>query len=238
MKQQDISPHERLIFALDVASSEEAERWLDLLGNEVRFYKVGLQLFMASWFSVIDSILLRGHQVMVDLKFFDIPETVALAVSEVAKRGATFITVHGNEPILRAAVAACGQAKILAVTVLTSFDESDLRGMGMTRSIEDLVFSRAKKALDLQCAGVVSSGLEAARLRRDLGNRLLIVTPGIRPGKNNVEDDQKRVVDAYTAIKNGASHIVVGRPIRDAQDPVAVVRQMQQDIARALAERP
>ncbi len=227
---------ERLIFALDVSSQNEAERWLDRLGDHVHFYKVGLQLFLAGGFPVIEMIRERGHQVMVDLKFFDIPETVALAVRELKNKGAAFLTVHGNDPILRAAVRERGDARILAVTVLTSFDESDFREMGLTGTIEELVYLRARKALDLGCDGIVSSGLEVARLREGLGDQLLIVTPGIRPGTNDVVrgDDQKRVASAGQAIRNGADYLVVGRPIRDAKDPVAVVKQIQEQMAAAL----
>lgn len=226
-----------MIYALDVDSQDEAERWVDRLGEHIHFYKVGLQLFLAGWFHVIDMILQRGHKVMVDLKFFDIPETVALAVRELKHRGATFITVHGNDPILRAAVQERNGAKILAVTVLTSFDESDMKEMGFTGSVEQLVFLRAKKALALGCDGIVSSGLEVPALRDGLGDKFLIVTPGIRPGANVdviQEDDQKRIATAYQAIRNGADYVVVGRPIRNAKDPVAVVKAMQDDIARAL----
>jgi orotidine-5'-phosphate decarboxylase len=236
---KQIPVNERLIFALDVDSKDEAERWLDRLGDHVHFYKVGLQLFLAGWFPVIDMITARGHKVMVDLKFFDIPETVALAVRELKHRGATFITVHGNDPIWRAAVAERNGAKILAVTVLTSFDESDMQEMGMTCSVADLVYLRARKALEIGCDGVISSGLEAAKLRDGLGDKFLIVTPGIRPGTNDVvkDDDQKRIASAYDAIRNGADYVVVGRPIRNASDPVALVITMQKEIAAALAER-
>ncbi|CDI03748.1 Orotidine 5'-phosphate decarboxylase [Candidatus Competibacter denitrificans Run_A_D11] len=233
---KNIPLDERIIFALDVDSPDEAARWLDRLGDSVKFYKVGLQLFLAGWFPVIDMILNRGNKVMVDLKFFDIPETVALAVRELKHRGATFITVHGNDPILKAAVSERNGAKILAVTVLTSFDESDMREMGFTGTVEDLVYLRAKKALALGCDGVISSGLEAPRLRHDLGDKFLIVTPGIRPGTNDViqDDDQKRIATANKAIKNGADYVVVGRPIRNAKDPLAIVKGMQEEIARAL----
>ncbi len=234
---KNIPLNERLIFALDVDSLSEAERWLDLLGDHVRFYKVGLQLFLAEWFPAIDTILKRGHKVMVDLKFFDIPETVALAVRELKNRGATFITVHGNDLILRAAVQERNGAKILAVTVLTSFDESDMLEMGFTGTIADLVYHRAKKALSIGCDGIISSGLEVPRLREGLGDRFLIVTPGIRPGTNDViqEDDQKRIASAYQAIRNGADYVVVGRPIRNSSDPVSVVKQIQDQMADAIA---
>ncbi|HRD48583.1 MAG TPA: orotidine-5'-phosphate decarboxylase [Candidatus Contendobacter sp.] len=233
---KNIPINERIIFALDVDSKDEAERWLDRLGDRVNFYKVGLQLFLAGGFPVIEMILARNHKAMVDLKFFDIPETVGLAVRELKSRGATFITVHGNDPILRAAVQERNGSKILAVTVLTSFDESDMRAMGLTQSIEELVYHRAKKAIDLGCDGVISSALEVSRVRDGLGDKFLIVTPGIRPGTNDVikDDDQKRIASANLAIKNGADYVVVGRPIRNAKDPVAVVKAMQEEITAAL----
>ena len=174
---------------------------------------------------------------MLDLKFFDIPETVKLAVAQVNNRGVSFATIHGNDAIIRAAVEARGDMKLLAVTVLTSFGEEDMQAMGMTQSVADLVFFRAKRALELGCDGVVSSGIEAGRLRQDLGERLLIVTPGIRPGANVLDpaDDQKRIVTAGMAITGGADHVVVGRPITRAEDPVKVIETMQQDISTALS---
>ena len=234
---KNIPLNERIIFALDVDSPDEAVMWLDRLGDRVGFYKVGLQLFLAGGVPVIDLIRQRGYKVMVDLKFFDIPETVGLAVRAMKGWGATFITVHGNDPILRAAIRERHDAKILAVTVLTSFDESDMREMGFTGAVEDLVYHRAKKALSLGCDGVISSGLEARRLRSDLGDRLLIVTPGIRPGVNDDifgQDDQKRMSSAYAAIAAGADHVVVGRPIRNAKDPIAFVCELQSEIAAAI----
>lgn len=168
---------ERLIFALDVDTQDQAAEWLSRLGERVHFYKVGLQLFLGGWFPVIDLIRNRGHKVMVDLKFFDIPETVELAVRQLKDRGVEFITVHGNEEILKAANRTKNGSKILAVTLLTSFDEADLRDMGLTCDIETFVLYRARKALRLGCDGVISSGIEAAALRRDLGDQFLIVTP-------------------------------------------------------------
>ena len=228
---------ERLIFALDVDTKEQAVEWLDRLGEHVHFYKVGLQLFLGSWFPVIDLIRNRGHKVMVDLKFFDIPETVELAVGQLKDRG-EFITVHGNEAILKAANVTKNGSKILAVTLLTSFGEEDLREMGLTCTIEEFVLLRARKALRLGCDGVISSGMEAAALRHELGEQFLIVTPGIRPGTNTEinEDDQKRIASAYEAIRNGADHVVVGRPISRAADPVAMVKTMHAEITRALPQ--
>lgn len=233
----EIPLKDRIIVALDVERPEQAKELVQRCESHVGFYKVGLQLFMASWFEVVDWIIERGHKVMLDLKFFDIPETVKLAVEQVNNRGVTFATIHGNDPIIRAAVAARGDMKLLAVTVLTSFGEEDLRAMGMTQSVEDLVYFRAKRALDLGCDGVVSSGLEAGRLRQGLGEKLLIVTPGIRPGANvtDSEDDQKRIVTAGKAIGAGANYVVVGRPITKADEPIRVIEAMQQDIAGQLS---
>ena len=238
MQRKDIPLDERIIFALDVDSPEKARQWVTRLESRVRFYKVGLQLFLAGWFPIVEWISNRGHKVMVDLKFFDVPETVKLAVRQLRNHGVTFATVHGNDPILRAAAEERGEVKILAVTVLTSFGEEDMLEMfGAPCKVEDLVFVRAKKALKLGCDGVVSSGLEAKKLRDHLGGNFLIVTPGIRPGSNVTieQDDQKRIVTAGEAIANGADYVVVGRPVSTAGDPIAVVELMQREIEKALA---
>ena len=230
---KDIALKDRIIVALDVEDAEAAKEMVRRCEPACGFYKVGLQLFMASWFEVVDWLKDRGHQVMLDLKFFDIPETVKLAVEQVARRGVSFATIHGNDAIVRAAVEAKGDLRLLAVTVLTSFGEEDLRAMGMTGAIADLVALRAKRALGMGCDGVVSSGLEAPVLRDQLGEKLFIVTPGIRPGANvsDNSDDQKRIVTAGMAIAGGADHVVVGRPITRSQDPVRVLETMQAEIA-------
>ncbi|MDJ0623458.1 MAG: orotidine-5'-phosphate decarboxylase [Desulfocapsaceae bacterium] len=232
MPEKNIPLKERIIVALDVASDEQAREIVKRCESHVGYFKVGLQLFMANWFATVDWLVDRGHKVMLDLKFFDIPETVKLAVEQVNNRGVSMATIHGNDPIIRAALQAKGDMRLLAVTVLTSFGEEDMRAMGMAQSIEDLVYYRAERALKLGCDGVVSSGLEVERLRESLGKKLLIVTPGIRPGANIRDglDDQKRVVSAGRAIGNGADHVVVGRPITQATDPVAVIEEMQVEI--------
>ena len=243
MNSKEIPLNERIILALDVEKPEIAKEWVKKTESSLGFYKVGLQLFLAGWFDIVDWIIDRGHKVMVDLKFFDIPETVKQAMTQLNDRGVSFATVHGNDPIIRASLAARegedAGLKILAVTVLTSFGEEDLRAMGMTRTIEDLVFFRAKRALDLGCDGVVSSGLEAARLRHHLGEKLLIVTPGIRPGANirNNDDDQTRIMTAEKAIANGADYVVVGRPITRADEPLRVIGEMQDEIGKGLEKR-
>lgn len=238
---KNIPLRDRIILALDVPDPETAKKLVIATESKLGFYKVGLQLFMADWFHTVDWIVDRGHKVMVDLKFFDIPETVHLAVKQLMARRVSLATVHGNDAIVQAAMNATRDKnadeslKILAVTVLTSFGEDDLRAMGMTQSIEDLVYFRAKRALDLGCDGVVSSGLEAERLRNQLGEKLLIVTPGIRPGANIAEDDdQKRVMSAGQAVAAGADYVVVGRPISKAEDPEQVITILQEEIRQVL----
>jgi orotidine-5'-phosphate decarboxylase len=169
-------------------------------------------------------------KVFLDLKFFDVPETVKLAVRTLNDKGVSFTTVHGNDAMLRAAVEAAEGLGILAVTALTSLDEKDMEDLGFQCPAANLVLSRARRALEIGCHGVISSGLEAPILRKELGEGFLVVTPGIRPVKN--VDDQKRTVDVKDAFENGADHIVVGRPLRDAKDPIAVIENMQESIAQ------
>ena len=234
---QDIPLNERIILALDVETADQARELVKKTESKLGYYKVGLQLFMAHWFNTVDWIIDRGHKVMLDLKFFDIPETVKLAVAQIRSHGVSLATIHGNDAIIKAAIPERGEVKLLAVTVLTSFGEDDLRAMGMTQSIEDLVHFRAKRALELGCDGVVCSGMEAARLRDGLGDKLIMVTPGIRPGANVMDgsDDQTRIMTAQKAILAGANHVVVGRPITKADDPLAVITAMQEEIVEGLA---
>ena len=225
---------ERLIAALDVADAAQAKALVESLGDSVRFYKVGLELFMSGGvFELIDWLAKRGNKVFADLKFFDIPDTVAAAVRGLRGRGVTFATVHGNQAMLEAAGRAKGEVKILAVTVLTSLDRGDLDDLGFQCDVEKLVLSRARRALEAGCDGVISSGMEAPALKRELGDRLLVVTPGIRPVENRPSDDQKRTVDVAQAFANGADYIVVGRPIRQAPDPRAAALAIQATIASA-----
>jgi orotidine-5'-phosphate decarboxylase len=225
----------RIIFALDVSSEDEAKRWVERLEDQIKFYKVGWQLFLAGWFRIVDWIVNRDLEVMLDLKFFDVPQTVASAVSQLKGHGTSFVTVHGNDEILKAAVQSSSEARVLAVTVLTSLDQADLKELGFRCSVGELVLTRAKRALEIGCAGVVSSGLEAPKLRRELGDNFLIVVPGIRPVENRQEDDQKRVIDVKTAFQAGADHVVIGRPIRNAEHPVREVTRLQKQIEEALA---
>lgn len=232
-----IPDRERLIVALDVPEPAAARALVGALGDAACFYKLGLELCMSpGFFELLDWLRGQGHRVFVDLKFFDIPETVARAVAALSERGAQFCTVHGNQAILQAAAAAKGGGlKVLAVTALTSLDRGDLEDLGFTCDAEALVLSRARRALAAGCDGVVSSGLEVARLRTEAPRELIVVTPGIRPLDNRRESDQKRVMTPTQAIAAGADYLVVGRPIRDADDPRAAALAIQAAIGRQLA---
>jgi orotidine-5'-phosphate decarboxylase len=223
---------ERLIVALDVPTSAEARALVERIGDAACFYKVGLELFMAGgYFELVDWLVGRGNRVFADLKMFDIPETVARAVANLRGRGITFATVHGNQAMMQAAAREKGEVKVLAVTVLTSLDRGDLDDLGFSCDVERLVLSRARRAMEAGCDGVISSGLEAERLKSEFRDRLLVVTPGIRPVDNQRTDDQKRTVDVAQAFANGADYIVVGRPIRQAADPRAAAEAIQRTIA-------
>ncbi len=233
MPTSSINPRDRLIFALDVPDAAAARQLVEQLGDSVSFYKVGLELMAAGgYFELIEWLLKRNKKVFADLKLFDVPATVSRAVSLLASRGITFVTVHGNQGIMEAAAAAKGELKILAVTVLTSLDRGDLDDLGFKCDVEALVLSRARRALEAGCDGVVASGLELPAMRRAIDSRLLVVTPGIRPVENRPSDDQKRVVTVEQAFADGANYIVVGRPIRDAKDPRAAAEAIQQTIAQ------
>ena len=228
-----IVDNQRLIVALDLPSTDDARRLVAQLDDSVNFYKVGLELFMAGgYFEFVDELAAAGKQVFVDLKFFDVPATVGRAVERLQHRNISFVTVHGNDGIMQAAAASKGDLKILAVTVLTSLDRGDLDDLGFQCDVEELVLSRARRAIHCGCDGVVASGHEAARLRDELGDRLMIVIPGIRPVENT--DDQKRTVTVQDAFSHGADYIVVGRPIRDADNPRKVAETIQREIASTL----
>jgi len=229
-----IDARERLIAALDVPTADGARALAKRLGDSVRFYKIGLELFTAGgYFELLAWLKARGCGVFADLKLYDIPETVRRSVANLRSSGATFLTVHAERSIMEAAAAEKGPVKVLAVTVLTSFDERSIAEMGYAGSVEDLVLNRARAALESGCDGVIASGREARRIKAELGERLLVVTPGVRPAGSGAQD-QKRVVDVAQAFANGADYIVVGRPIRDAADPRAAAQAIQNTIAAAL----
>lgn len=229
-----IDARERLIAALDVPRAQDARALAERLGDAVRFYKIGLELFSAGgYFELLQWLTARGAKVFADLKLYDIPETVRRAVANLSASGATFLTVHAERSILEAAAREKGGLKLLAVTVLTSFDQRSLAEMGYAGTVEDLVVQRARAALESGCDGVIASGLEAPRLKAEFGDRLLVVTPGVRPAGAGAQD-QKRVVDVAQAFAAGADYIVVGRPIRDASDPRAAAEGIQASIAGSL----
>lgn len=230
LSERPIPAAERLIVALDVPHYDEALALVERLGDAVHFYKLGLELNMTGrYFELIEALRRRGKKVFADLKFFDIPATVAAAVRQLAGRGAEFATVHGNESMIEAACKEKGALKLLAVTVLTSIDQDDFRDLGLDVSIEKLVLSRARRVVRLGCDGVISSGVEVRALRETLGSGFLVVSPGIRPLERS--DDQKRVVTPREAFLSGADYIVVGRPIREADDPRAAALSVQETIA-------
>ncbi|AEF98865.1 orotidine-5'-phosphate decarboxylase [Methylomonas methanica] len=227
-----IPVRERLIMALDVPSIPEAQALVEELGDAVIFYKVGMELFMSGdYFAFIEWLKARNKKVFVDLKFFDIPATVGRAIKALSSKGVDLATIHGNDSIMEAAAQAKGDLKVLAVTALTSLDRGDLDDLGFQCDVKQLVLSRAKRALQIGCDGIVSSGLEVSMIREELGQKLLVITPGIRPVDNREDDDQKRAVSVEQAIQNGADYLVVGRPIRDASDRKAMAEKIQSQIA-------
>jgi orotidine-5'-phosphate decarboxylase len=237
LSNKPIPTHERLIMALDLPTVDQAKALVDQLGDAVSFYKVGLELFMSgNYYELIHWLNIHNKHVFADLKFFDVPETVARAVRVLSQHGVDFATVHGNDAIMEAAGNAKGDLKVLAVTVLTSLDQGDMTDLGFDCDVQKLVLSRARRALALGCDGVISSGLEVPALRAEVDNKLLVVSPGIRPVENRPSDDQKRVVTVEQAFRNGADYIVVGRPIRDAADPRAAALAVQAQIRAVFGE--
>jgi orotidine-5'-phosphate decarboxylase len=219
-----ISPRERLIVALDVSSAKEADKIVSSLGDSVQIYKVGMQLYTAEGPQMVRDLVARGRKVFLDLKYHDIPNTVAAAVREAAQLGVSMLTVHaaGGTKMLHAAVEAAGEKdsapQILAVTVLTSMDDQDLNEIGVHGQVVDQVVWLASLALEAGCAGVVSSAREVKILREKLGIDFLAITPGVRPA-GAAPGDQARVTTPAEAAAAGATHIVVGRPITAAANP-------------------
>lgn len=223
-----IDPRQRLIVALDVSTAAAAQKIVAALGDSASIYKVGMQLYTAEGPQVVRDLVASGKRVFLDLKFHDIPNTVAAAVKEAAELGVSMLTVHasGGGKMLRAATQAAAvdpALKVLAVSVLTSMDQNDLEMVGVHGSVVDQVLRLAALALADGCHGVVASAREASALRNKLGEDFAIVTPGVRPA-GMAHGDQARVVTPEEAIAAGASHIVVGRPITAASDPAAEAR--------------
>lgn len=231
---EQIAARDRLIFALDVPDRAQAVQWMERLGDAVSFYKIGLEMLSGGdYFDVLRELANRGKKIFVDLKLHDVPATVAGAVRGLARWPVTFCTVHcDSRAMLAAASEAKGGMRLLAVTVLTSNDETDLAALGVRGSVGDTVISRAKLAREAGIDGVVCSGADLPNLRATAPD-LLTVCPGIRPS-GPANDDQKRVVDVPTAFAQGADYIVVGRPIRQASDPRAMAQQIVTQIEGAL----
>jgi orotidine-5'-phosphate decarboxylase len=227
----DIPLAERLIFALDVSDIDQARAWIERLGDAVVHYKIGLELLSSGgYFELLRELKDAGKRVFADLKLYDIPATVAAAVAGLARHRPDLLTLHAYPAAVAAAAPLAGATKLLAVTVLTSIGDDELRASGVDHPLEEAVLLRARDAISAGADGLVCSGLEAARLRRELGPGPLIVCPGIRATPGG--DDQQRTVDVATAFANGADYIVVGRPIRNAADPRAAALAIQDTIAR------
>ena len=225
-------PADRLIVALDVETAVEARVLVAALGDAAGFYKVGLEMFACAGMDFVRELKSQGHRVFVDLKLYDIGETVKRAVAQVAKVGADFLTVHGSRAVMAAAVAGRGDTslKLLAVTVLTSFDESDLRQMGYSCDLATLVELRVRNAMDAGIDGLVCSPLEAARVRGIAGPRATLVTPGVRSA-GAAAGDQKRIATPAEAIANGADYLVIGRQVTRSSDPRGELLKICEEIS-------
>lgn len=226
---------DRLIFALDVAGHDDALEWIERLGDSVSFYKIGLELLASGdYFRVLDALAARGKRIFVDLKLHDVPATVAGAVRGLSRWPVDFCTVHSYPAMQAAAVEVKGDLRLLAVTVLTSMDDSDLQQQGVQVSAEQAVLARARASRAAGCDGVIASAREAAAIRAATAADFLIVCPGIRAAADAGRDDQKRTTGIREAFASGADHVVVGRPIRHAADPRAAALAMCREIGEAL----
>ena len=220
-----------LIVALDVETAADARRLIRQLAPEVRFFKVGMELYAAAGMDFVRELTAEGHRVFLDMKFYDIGETVKRAVAQVAQTGAEFLSVHGSATVMGAAIEGIGSSKLklLAITVLTSFDQTDLLSLGYPCAIQDLVALRVKNAKAAGIHGVVASPLEARAVRELAGTKMLIVTPGVRsPGAST--GDQKRVASPAEAIRDGADYLVIGRQVTRAADPLRAVLEIRAEL--------
>ena len=236
MQQTNIAPRDRLIVALDLPDVAAAEAMVGRLGDSVTFYKIGYQLGYAGGLAMVSRLAGAGKKVFIDLKLHDIGNTVSRGVESIARLGATFLTVHAYPQTMKAAVEARAGSnlKILAVTVLTSYDDGDLHAAGYRLGVSDLVEARAQQAQVLGVDGLVCSPEEAASLHKIVGHQMHLVTPGIRPA-GSATGDQKRIMTPARAIAAGADYLVVGRPVLEAADPKAAADAIQAEIAKALA---
>ncbi|MBV9112501.1 MAG: orotidine-5'-phosphate decarboxylase [Hyphomicrobiales bacterium] len=235
---REVSPRERLIIALDLASTEEAKRLVSRIGEAGIFYKIGMELVYAGGLPLVQRLVGEGKKVFLDLKLHDIPNTVERATAQVARLGASFLTIHAYPQTMKAAVAgaAGSNLKLLGVTALTSMNDKDLMEAGYASGVETTVVHRARQAKARGVAGLILSPREVRMVRGVIGNRLTLVTPGIRPKGAGV-GDQKRVMTPAEAIAAGADHIVVGRPVTEAPDPKTVAAAIIAEIEQGLEER-
>jgi orotidine-5'-phosphate decarboxylase len=232
-----IRNEDRLIIALDLPGVGAAEEVVTRIGAAASFYKIGYQLMPVGGIELARKLSVSGKKVFLDFKFHDIGATVERGVASVVKLGGDFLTVHAEPDVLKGALEGRGgdrRLKILAVTVLTSLDDAALQRAGLSIKVEDLVLKRAEFAAEAGADGVIASAKEAAAIRKRFGEKLLIVTPGVRQ-RGAAAHDQKRVVTPADAIKSGADHLVVGRPVLEAEDPALAARTIAADIASALA---
>ena len=243
MSKLNLKAKERIIFALDVSTLDEVERWVDLLKDHIGAFKVGKQLFTACGPTVLDAVQEKGGNIFLDLKFHDIPNTVAGAIRETQRPGIIMIDIHalGGYDMMAAAREAVesfegdGKPKLLAVTVLTSLNKESLNDIGIDKEPMEMVLKLSALAKRAGLDGVIASSLEAQGIRKEMGDDFLIVTPGIRPAVRET-GDQKRVATPRDAIDNGADYLVIGRPIRKSPDPVATVKDITEEIERAIGK--
>ena len=226
-----MSDYNPIIIALDVDSADDARALVERIGPQASFYKVGMELYAAAGMEIVRELIALGKDVFLDLKFYDIGETVKRAVAQVARTGVRFLTVHGSSAVMRAAVEGRGRSplKLLAVTVLTSFDQRDLADLGYTCPVSDLVELRVRKAMEAGIDGVVASPLEARSIRALAGLRAILVTPGVRSAGAG-KGDQKRVATPAEAIRDGSDYLVIGRQVTRAADPAAALREILEEI--------
>lgn len=223
-----------IIVALDFETAAEASALVALLGDRIQVYKIGIELYAGAGMAFARELRSQGKDVFLDMKFYDIPETVRRAVCQVARAGLQFLTVHGSDAVMRAAVEArdTSNLQLLAVTLLTSFDRQDIEDLGYPCQATDLVDLRVRKAMAAGMQGIVASPLDAARVRRLAGAGTLLVTPGVRSA-GAAKSDQKRVATPAEAIREGADYVVVGRQVTRAADPVGEVDRVLEEIAAA-----
>lgn len=235
MTPAEIPPQDRLIVALDLPSVDAAEAMVSRIGDSVTFYKIGYRLAYAGGLPLVGKLADKGKKVFLDLKLHDIGNTVTQGVESITRLGATFLTVHAYPQTMKGAVEGRGSSnlKILAVTVLTSYNDDDLHAAGFRLGVSDLVEARAQQAQVLGVDGLVCSPEEAGALRKIVGHQLSLVTPGIRPA-GSATGDQKRIMTPGRAIAAGADYLVVGRPVVEATDPKAIADAIQAEIAQAL----